>query len=52
MESMSILTLPLKRLYRKGQITKENVTTLFKENKITESEMKYILEKGDDTDNG
>lgn len=52
MESMSILTLPLKRLYEKKQITKNNVISLFKEKKITENEMKYILEEGDDIDNG
>jgi hypothetical protein len=33
----------LKRLYRNGKITQNKVTILFKENKITEEEKKYIL---------
>jgi hypothetical protein len=33
----------LKRLYRNGKIAQNKVTILFKENKITEEEKKYIL---------
>ena len=33
----------LKRLYKNGRITQGKVTVLFKENKITEEEKKYIL---------
>ena len=40
---MNVLVESFKRLYKNGQLTKEKLDSLLKENKISKEEYEYIL---------